>query len=330
MAVTFDKIELGAMNKTTLEQWRMLQAVVRHGGFAQASQAIHKSQSTINHAVHKLQDLLGLPLLEVVGRKAQLTDAGELMLRRAEQLLDQAGQLEEIAAGLAQGTEAEIRLAVDAVYPNHYLADSLQALSQAYPNTRVQLLETVLSGGNEHLLAGDVDLLVTGAIPGGFVGEPMMRAEFIAVAHPEHPLHALDRAPTLQDLQQHRQIVVRDSARESDTDSGWLGAEQRWTVSNVATSVEMIERGMGFAWLPVARIQRALGEGTLVPLPLEQGNRRYSQLYLVYADSRSVRSRYPAPGPAVVGSLPARNCIVLYIRIYSAFYCDFNSFMTNL
>ena len=56
------------MNKTTLDQWRMLQAVVRHGGFAQASAAIHKSQSTINYAVHKLQDQLGLPLLEVVGR----------------------------------------------------------------------------------------------------------------------------------------------------------------------------------------------------------------------------------------------------------------------
>ena len=83
------------MNKTTLEQWRMLQAVVEHGGFAQAAEAVHKSQSTINHAVHKLQDQLGLPLLHVVGRKAQLTEAGALMLRRAGQLLLQAEQLEQ-------------------------------------------------------------------------------------------------------------------------------------------------------------------------------------------------------------------------------------------
>src|SRR5210317_850217 len=98
------------MNRTTLEQWRMLQAVVEHGGFAQAAAAVHKSQSTINHAVHKLQDQLGLPLLEVVGRKARLTDAGQLMLRRAQQLLEQAGQLEAIADSLAQGTEAEVRV----------------------------------------------------------------------------------------------------------------------------------------------------------------------------------------------------------------------------
>ena len=92
------------MNKTTLEQWRMLKAVVEHGGFAQAAEAVHKSQSTINHAVHKLQDRLDLPLLELKGRKAHLTEAGKLMLRRAEQLLDQAAQLEDVAASLAAGS----------------------------------------------------------------------------------------------------------------------------------------------------------------------------------------------------------------------------------
>ncbi|MEM7692797.1 MAG: LysR family transcriptional regulator, partial [Pseudomonadota bacterium] len=86
------------MTKSTLEQWRMFRAVVEHGGFAQAAEATHKSQSSINHAVHKLQDQLNLKLLEVVGRKAQLTDAGALMLRRADQLLEQAVNLETIAA----------------------------------------------------------------------------------------------------------------------------------------------------------------------------------------------------------------------------------------
>lgn len=291
------------MSKTTLEQWRMLKAVVEHGGFAQAAEAIHKSQSTINHAVHKLQDLLGLPLLEVVGRKAQLTEAGALMLRRAEPLLESARRLEEVAQTLAGGTEAEIRLAVDAVYPNESLATALQALSAAYPDTRVQLRETVLSGGTELLVAGEVDLVVSGSIPQGFIGEPLLRAEFVAVAHPEHALHELGRSLTLQDLEQQRQIVVRDSSRGEGVDSGWLGAQQRWTVSHVATSIEMIERGMGFAWLPVTRAKAALDAGRLLPLPLDQGARRYTQLYVVYADADSA-------GPATrhLGHLLLEHC----------------------
>ena len=272
------------MHKSTLEQWRMLQAVVEHGGFAQAAAAVHKSQSTINHAVHKLEDQLGLKLLEVVGRKAQLTDAGALMLRRAGQLLDQAGQLENIAASLATGTEPEIYLAVDEIYPYACLAGALQGLAGAYPNTRVELTETVLSGGPEKLLAGQVDLLVAGSVPQGYLGEPILEVEFIAVAHPQHALHQLGRLPTLQDLARQRQIVVRDSALGARADSGWLGAEQRWTVSHVATSVDMIARGMGFAWLPSTRIGAQLAAGSLRELPLATGSRRLANVYLTYAD----------------------------------------------
>ncbi len=272
------------MSRTTLEQWRMLQAVVQHGGFAQAAEAIHKSQSTINHAVHKLQDQLGLPLLEVVGRKARLTEAGKLMLRRSGQLLAQAEQLEEIAGSLARGTEAEIRIAIDEVYPYDYLASALLALSRDYPNTRVQLQETVLSGGPELLTAGEVDLLIAPEVPQGFLGEPIMQAQFIAVAHPAHALHTLGRAITLPDLVSQRQIVIRDSASRRRVDSGWLGAEQRWTVSHVATSLDMVCRGMGFAWLPASRVLPFIGRGDLLELPLEQGSRRFSTLYLTYAE----------------------------------------------
>ena len=271
------------MNRTTLEQWRMLRAVVHHGGFAQAAQAIHKSQSTINHAVHKLQDQLGLPLLEVVGRKARLTEAGELMLRRAGQLLDQAELLEDIADGLAQGIEAEIAIAVDELFPPEYMANALQGLSQAYPNTRVQLMETILSGGPEKLIAGEVELLIAAEVPQGFLGEPIMQAQFIAVAHPEHPLHHLRRPLNLADLSGHRQIVVRDSALGDKADAGWLGAEQRWTVSHVATSVDMVCRGMGFAWLPASRVRPHIQPGSLAELALETGARRLSTVYLTHA-----------------------------------------------
>ncbi len=272
------------MSRSTLEQWRMFRAVVEHGGFAQAAEAIHKSQSSINHAVHKLQDQLDLKLLEVVGRKAQLTDAGRLMLRRAGQLLDQAEQVETIADSLARGNEAELRIAVDEIYPQHCLADALSALSNEYPHTRVELVETVLSGGPERLVQGDVDLLVANQVPAGFLGEPLLEVDFVAVSAPDHHLQSLGRRLNLQDLAVERQIVVRDSATNQRVDSGWLGAEQRWTVSHIATSIAMIRRGMGFAWLPATRIGDDLRAGRLIPLPLERGATRRVALYLTYAD----------------------------------------------
>ena len=81
----------------------MFKAVVDQGGFSQASQAVHKSQSTIHHAVHRLEDALGVQLLEVKGRKAELTAAGELMLRRANYLLEEAMKVEAVAGTLSAG-----------------------------------------------------------------------------------------------------------------------------------------------------------------------------------------------------------------------------------
>lgn len=124
------------MSRVTLAQWRMLAAVVEHGGFARAAEAIHKSPSTLNHAVHKLEEQLGVQVLEPVGRQVRLTEAGEMLLRRAHQLLESAEALEDVAGRLAAGLEAEVVLAVDQIFPSGALAQALNRFSAAFPYVR--------------------------------------------------------------------------------------------------------------------------------------------------------------------------------------------------
>ena len=271
------------MPKATLEQWRMLHAVVTHGGFAQAAEAVHKSQSTVHHAVHKLEMLLGVNILEVQGRKAVLTESGELLLRRSESLLRQAEQVEHVAEGLALGVEAQIQIAVDIIFPQETLYQVLADFSEQYPNTRVELIESVLSGAEDLLRSGISDLVVTPFVPQGFIGNLLMNIPFLPVASPSHPLHQVGRPLTKQDLAEHRQIVMRDSgsARRS---SGWLGAEQRWTVTHISTSVDMVRRGLGFSWLPLTWVGELLADGSLKKLQLQEGGDREGSLYLAYGD----------------------------------------------
>lgn len=94
--------------RVTLDQWRTLQAVVDHGGFAQAAEALHRSQSSISYTVARMQEQLGVPLLRIDGRKAVLTEAGEVLLRRSRQLVKQAGQLEELAHHMEQIGRAHV------------------------------------------------------------------------------------------------------------------------------------------------------------------------------------------------------------------------------
>lgn len=273
------------MAKVTLEQWRMFQAVVEHGGFAQAAEAVHKSQSSINHAVHKLQESLGVALLEVRGRKAELTDAGRILLARAGGLLGEAEAVESVAASLAAGEEARLVLAVDVIFDYECLCNAIEQFAEQFPHTRLEVRETVLSGAEELLLQQDADFILSARVPQGFVGEPVARVRFVPVAHPQHPLHRLGRPVTRKDLKACRQIVMRDSALRNRQDSGWLGSDQRITVSSVHTSVELIERGLGFAWLPETRIRESLSADRLLPLSTEEPWERYVTVYLVYADS---------------------------------------------
>lgn len=272
------------MSRVTLAQWQMLAAVIDHGGFARAAEVVHKSPSTLNHAVHKLEEQLGVAVLEPVGRQVRLTEAGEMLLRRARQLIESAASLEEVAIRLSEGLEAEIVLAIDQIFPPGALALALETFSEAYPYVRVQLHETVLNGGIEMLYDGSADLVVSGLSAQGFLGEPLVTINFIAVAHPEHPLHRLARELDLRDLEQHRQLVVRDSALRQSMDAGWLKAEQRWTLGHLESSIDMLQRGLGFAWIPETRIRDDLDRGLLVALPLAAGSIREAPIQLIYRD----------------------------------------------
>ncbi|AZF11983.1 Transcriptional regulator, LysR family [Pseudomonas sp. R2-37-08W] len=266
--------------RVTLDQWRTLQAVVDHGGFAQAAEALHRSQSSVSYTVARMQDQLGVPLLRIDGRKAVLTDAGEVLLRRSRQLVKNASQLEDLAHHMEQGWEAEVRLVVDAAYPNARLVRALTAFMPQSRGCRVRLREEVLSGVEELLIEGVADLAICGFSIAGYLGTEMSDVEFVAVAHPEHALHRMNRELSFQDLESQMQVVIRDSGRQQPRDVGWLGAEQRWTVGSLATAAAFVGSGLGFAWLPRHMIERELAEGVLKQLPLEQGGSRHPTFYL--------------------------------------------------
>lgn len=271
------------MAKVTLEQWRMLHAVVEHGGFAQAAEALHKSQSTVSYAVNKLQQQLDVEILIIKGRKAELTEAGKVLIRRSRSLLKESDAIEKVADSLSQDWEGRITLGVDVIFPPQLLSTCLKRLSSECQQTHIELVETALSGTTDMLATGQADLVISGLVPQGFMGEPLMKVTFKAVAHKDHPLHQLDRPLSLDDLRQHRQIVIRDSGIKR-VDAGWLEATERWTVSHISTSVRMISQGLGFAWLPTAHVEQEMDSGVLKPLNLKPHGSRRHEIYLIYTD----------------------------------------------
>jgi DNA-binding transcriptional LysR family regulator len=267
----------------TLDQWRALISVVDSGGYEKAAEALKKSQSSVTYAVQKLQSQLGVKAFEVKGRKAVLTPTGEFLYRRAHALVEEAESTERAAKKLSAGWEAEIGIAVDVAFPVWLLLECLNRFGAESPHTRIEAIETVISGTSEALLQGKAQIAITPIIPPGFLGELLLPIRFVAAAHPAHPLHALGRPLTMQDLHAHRHLVVRESGAQRATKPR-LEATQRWTLTHMTSSIGAATRGYGYGWYPEYRIRDEIAAGTLKPLPLRDGGESLAQIYLVFAD----------------------------------------------
>jgi DNA-binding transcriptional LysR family regulator len=270
-----------SLPRTTVEQWALLAAVVDRGGFAQAAEALHRSQSTVSYGVARLQEQLGVPLLELRGRKAELNEHGTVLLARARRVLEDLRGVERLARSLRQGWESELRLFVDAAFPRPRLLSMLEELQKVCPHTRLFLHDEVLSGAVQALIEGRADLAIAPQVPNTMLGDWLMDVTFIAVARADHPLLAERRELDLEDLARYTQCVVRDSGTLSPRDSGWLGSPQRWTVSSLEASLATVEAGLAYAWLPEHLVAPGLAAGRLVALPLVAGRTRRVPQYLI-------------------------------------------------
>lgn len=277
--------------RTSVDQWQVLAAVVDAGGFAQAAQALHRSQSAVSYAVAQLQESLGVRLLQMQGRRAVLTPAGTELLRRSRSVVGQFRQLESLARAIDQGWESQLTLVIDAAFPQQLLLGVMAELRASCPHTTLCLSDAVLSGAEEAIAEGGADVVVTTRVPQGYLGDWLLDVEMIAVASPSHPLHAFGRELTLDDLAQHTQVVVRDSGRQHPRDEGWLGAQHRWTVASLEASHAAVRAGLAYAWLPAHLVADDFAARRLAALPLAVGGTRRMALYVVLVKG-------PTAGPA--------------------------------
>ncbi|MBT7226191.1 MAG: LysR family transcriptional regulator [Gammaproteobacteria bacterium] len=275
----------------SLEQWLAFKTVVDCGSYAMAAQTLNKSQSSISYAIARLNEQLPQPVLILDGRKAVMTDAGQVLYRHAEQLLNQASQAEAIASSLALGFESEVAIAVDVLVEVGSLVCAFEEFSQEFPHTRIRVLETSLSGTTEALLEKTADLVIGTKTPPGFQSRPLLQVKLIAVAAPGHPLVKNREDVSELELRSMRQVVLGDTGTFREQDSGWLQADQRWTVSHFSTSIKLLRSGLVFAFLPQNWIEEELAEGSLQRIPLAPSMDRLLQVHMMLVDNQ-------AAGPA--------------------------------
>jgi DNA-binding transcriptional LysR family regulator len=268
--------------RISLKQWRILHAVNDCGGFAGAAEFLHVSQSTVSYTLAKLQEQLGVPLLKIEGRKAQVTESGRALLERSRHLIKEALEIEVLAENLRKGWRSEVHLVVDHNFPTRLLMLSLREFSLLDYNIKVCLSEATLPEIEKALIERTADLAISCQVPPGFMGNPLIELENVAVAHPDHSLFRLQRTITAADLERQVQVAICSSKEPAYRNSHTLRYVQRWNVNSFDTAVEALRERLGYAWLPTHRVQKWLDQGKLAILPLEEERAYKMHLYLIH------------------------------------------------
>ena len=193
----------------TLQQMKVFDAVARHSSFTRAAEEMFLTQPAISIQIKRLEDNVGLPLFEKIGKRNYLTDAGREMHAACIDILKRIDDLSAAIGALQGSIKGKLRLSV-VTTAEHFMPHLLGQFVHEYPNVEPSMVVTNRANLIERLNANQDDLVIMGQIPDGMDMEafPFMDNPLIVVANPDHVL-AKEKQIPLERIAQER-ILVRE------------------------------------------------------------------------------------------------------------------------
>jgi len=160
-----DELRWGEHNRMNLQELRYLAAVAEHRHFGRAAEACNVSQPTLSSQLRKLEEELGVMLIERTNKRVTMTPVGSQILIHAQRALAEAGQMEAVARAARDPLVGPLRLGVIPTLAPYLMPLILNPLRQDYPGLIIELWEdqtrSLIDGLRNHRL--DAALLATAA-----------------------------------------------------------------------------------------------------------------------------------------------------------------------
>jgi DNA-binding transcriptional LysR family regulator len=195
------------MKNITIRQLQIFSAAASHLSFARAAEELHLTHAAISLQIKQLEEVSDAALFDRIGKRVYLTDAGEVLLDHARQILRLLNEVDEslmAIKGLKGG-----RVSVAVTTTAEYFAPGLLAeFRKAHPDVRVRLLVDNREEVTRLLEDNEVDMAVMGRPPANMDAEAVNFAPhpFVIVCCADHPL-AKRSGLTIGDIIEEPMIV---------------------------------------------------------------------------------------------------------------------------
>jgi DNA-binding transcriptional LysR family regulator len=259
----------------TFRQLKIFEAVASHLSYTRASEALHLTQPAVSMQIKQLENTVGLPLFEQLGKKIFLTDAGNEFRRYSSAIGSQLEELELVVDELKGLKRGHLTIAV-ASTANYFLPRLLAVFCQRHGDVKVSLEVTNRKQLLKGLEENRTDLVIMGQPPEGMdlVAERFMENPLVVIAPLEHPL-AKERNILLDKLRDET-FLLREQG------SGTRSAMERYFTANkleLSSSLEMssneaikqgVEAGLGLGLVSLHTLEMELELKRLVVLDVKK------------------------------------------------------------
>lgn len=256
----------------TLRQLRTFKTVADLSSFSLAARRLKLSQPSVSYQVKELEETLGLPLLDRLRKRVQLTEAGSLLYsyaRRVLDVLDEATVAIEEMRGIKRGT---LRVGASTTVGIYLLPAALGAFKKLHPGLVISLEIGTRARVQEQVLRNELDLAVVGPALNDpeLAITPFLTDELVVVAPANHPM-AGRRGISLKDLAGQPFVM-----REASSGSRWsLEKAARKAGARLQVAMELgsngaikhaVESGLGLAVISRYACALEFSSGRLVEL----------------------------------------------------------------
>jgi DNA-binding transcriptional LysR family regulator len=306
MAIAFDLNDLQAFR-----------AVAEIGNFSRAAEAVHISQPAFSRRIDKLEEALGVRLLDRTTRRVSLTAMGRDFAHKVQALLDDLDGTLLAMRGVEATRMGEVTIACVPSTVYYYVSQVVQRFRDQFPKIRVKVLD---AGANEVLGAvvrgeADFGLNFIGSQEPEIQFTPLREERFVAACRRDHPL-AKKRRVAWADLAAYDFIAIaQSSGNRLLLDQALAGVPERpvpvCEAQHVTTLLGLVEAGLGVAAVP-AMAMPGRDHPLLVSVPLD------GPVVTRHVGAHPPQRAHAGPGRAAparllrrdggAGARPARSC----------------------
>ncbi len=260
-----------SLRHASLRRLKVFEAVARLRSFSRAAAELHLTQPAVSMQVRQLEEEIGLPLAEHVGRRVDVTPAGREVVDCARAVLARLRETEEAIEVLKGAGGGELHLAVTST-AKYFAPKLLAEFRRARPQVKVRLAVSNREAVVGALAENSVDLAVMGRAPRGFDTEALAfaRHPLAIIAAPEHPL-ARRRRVALGQLAGETFLIRERGSGTRAAMERVFGAHrfhpaETIEMSSNETIKQAVMAGMGLSFLSLHTVGLELAAGRLAVL----------------------------------------------------------------